>query len=189
MISLKQTRLIFLHILFFSSQKFSLRVLLSSCLIFCHFQPYVVYKSLAYKIGCILVVWNESPHEVWLCLRCISSLKNAVQKQKSSLLSRKFYEIYQSRYFMAHKRMGASQKPTPEMFFKKKVLLRISLNSWKSTCIRCSVLIKLQSWDLHFYLKKYTLTQVFSFKFSETSKMTFFTEQFHETASNFRQLG
>ena len=63
MISLKQTQLIFLHILFFSSQKFSLRVLLSSCLIFCHFQPDVVYKSLAYKIGCILVVWNESPHK------------------------------------------------------------------------------------------------------------------------------
>ena len=39
----------FLPILFFSSEKFSLRVLFSFCLIFCQFQPCAAYKSLAYK--------------------------------------------------------------------------------------------------------------------------------------------
>ena len=38
--------IIFLHILFSSSQKFSLRVLLKFCLIFCHFQLGVPYKVL-----------------------------------------------------------------------------------------------------------------------------------------------
>ena len=33
----------------FKLQKFSLRVLLSICLIFCQFQPRIAYKSVAYK--------------------------------------------------------------------------------------------------------------------------------------------
>ena len=33
----------------FQIEKFSLRVLLSICLIFCQFQPGVAYKSVAYK--------------------------------------------------------------------------------------------------------------------------------------------
>ena len=41
--------IIFLQILFSSSQKFSVRVLLKFCLIFCHFQLGVPYKSVAYK--------------------------------------------------------------------------------------------------------------------------------------------
>ena len=44
-ISLMQTNLFFRHV----CQKFSLRVLLSFCLIFCKFQPGVAYKSVAYK--------------------------------------------------------------------------------------------------------------------------------------------
>ena len=46
--SLIQTNLFVGHI----SQKFSLRVLLSFCLIFCRFQPRVAYKSVAYKKVC-----------------------------------------------------------------------------------------------------------------------------------------
>ena len=44
-ISVIQTNLFLGHI----CQKFSLRVLLSSCLIFCQFQPGIAYKSVAYK--------------------------------------------------------------------------------------------------------------------------------------------
>ena len=44
-ISLIQTNLFVGHV----CQKFSLRVLLSFCLIFCQFQPGIAYKSVAYK--------------------------------------------------------------------------------------------------------------------------------------------
>ena len=37
-------------------RKFSLRVLLSFCLIFCQFQPGVAYKSVAYKKR-VIIVW------------------------------------------------------------------------------------------------------------------------------------
>ena len=64
--SWKQTRLLFVHFLeylllflednvdkkkliIFKSQKFSVRVLRSFCLIFCQFQPGATYKSVAYK--------------------------------------------------------------------------------------------------------------------------------------------
>ena len=46
-ISLIQNNFCFGH----TCQKFSLRVLLSFCLIFCQFQPGVAYKSIAYKKG------------------------------------------------------------------------------------------------------------------------------------------
>ena len=48
-ISLKQARLFFSDILFSSSQRFRLKVLLSFCLILSQFQPGVAYKSVAYK--------------------------------------------------------------------------------------------------------------------------------------------
>ena len=44
-ISLIQTNVLFGHVY----QKFSLRLLLSLCLIFCQLQPSVAYKSVAYK--------------------------------------------------------------------------------------------------------------------------------------------
>ena len=37
----------------FKEQKFSLRALLSFCLVFCHLQPGVAYKNVAYKKACI----------------------------------------------------------------------------------------------------------------------------------------
>ena len=40
--------------------KFSLRVLLSICLIFCQFQPGVAYKSIAYKKACISVGYYDN---------------------------------------------------------------------------------------------------------------------------------
>ena len=46
-ISLIQNNFCFGHV----CQKFSLRVLLSFCLIFCQFQPGVAYESIAYKKG------------------------------------------------------------------------------------------------------------------------------------------
>ena len=42
----------------FKKRKFSLRVLLSICLIFCQFQPGVAYKSVAYKKACKLIYIN-----------------------------------------------------------------------------------------------------------------------------------
>ena len=57
----------------------------------------------------------------------------------------------------------------------KKVLLEISQNSQESTCARISFLTKLQAWGLRFYQKE-PLAQVISYKFSEISKDTYFTE-------------
>ena len=50
--SIKTDAVVFLYILFSSKQKFSLKVLLSFCLIFCQFQPGVT-KSVAYKEKCV----------------------------------------------------------------------------------------------------------------------------------------
>ena len=53
-----------------------------------------------------------------------------------------------------------------------KVFLEISQNSQENTCVRVSFLIKLQAWACNF-IKKETLTQVFSCEFCEISKNTF----------------
>ena len=53
----------------------------------------------------------------------------------------------------------------------KKMLLEISQYSQGNTCVRASFLIKMQAWGL-----QETLAQVFSWKFYEISKNTFFTE-------------
>ena len=55
----------------------------------------------------------------------------------------------------------------------KKVFLEISQNSQEITCARVSFLIKPEGCN---FIKKETLAQVFSSKFSEISKNTFFTE-------------
>ena len=41
------------------------------------------------------------------------------------------------------------KKQPPEMFYEKKVFLKISENSQESTCARVFFLIKLQAWDLN----------------------------------------
>ena len=65
---------------------------------------------------------------------------------------------------------------------RKKVFLERCLqNSQENTCVRDSILIKLQAQDC----KKETLVQVFSCEFCELSKNTFFTEQIWTTASAF----
>ena len=64
----------------------------------------------------------------------------------------------------------------------KKVFLEISKNSQENTCARVSFLIKLQPETCNF-IKKETLAQVFSCKFWEISKNTFFAEHLRATAS------
>ena len=56
----------------------------------------------------------------------------------------------------------------------KKVFLEILQNSQENTCVRASVLIKLQALDLNF-IEKETLAQVFPCEFCEISKNTFFS--------------
>ena len=75
-----------------------------------------------------------------------------------------------------------SQKQLPEVFCKKGVLIEISQNSPENTCARASFLIKLQTKAYNF-IKKETLAQVFSCKFCEISKNTFFKEHFWASAS------
>ena len=58
---------------------------------------------------------------------------------------------------------------------QKKLFLKISQNSQKNTCSRVSFLIKLKALACYF-LKKDTLTLVFSCEFYEIFKNTFFTE-------------
>ena len=62
----------------------------------------------------------------------------------------------------------------------KKVFLEISQNSQENTCARISFLIKLQACN---FIKKETLTQVFSCEFCEIFKNTFFTEHLWTIAS------
>ena len=59
---------------------------------------------------------------------------------------------------------------------QEKVLLEILQNSQENAWARVSILIKLQTWPGVF------LAQVFSCKFCETSKNTFFTEYVWATA-------
>ena len=63
----------------------------------------------------------------------------------------------------------------------KKVFLEIFLNSKENTCARVSFLVKLQAKVCNF-IKKETLTQMFSCEFCESSKNTFFTECLRTTA-------
>ena len=62
----------------------------------------------------------------------------------------------------------------------KKVFLEISQNSQENTCARASFLIKLQAYN---FIKKETLTQVFSCEFCKIFKNTYFTEHLWTTAS------
>ena len=65
--------------------------------------------------------------------------------------------------------------------YKKVFLERCSQNSQENTCVRDSILIKLQV----LVCKKDTLAQVFSCEFSEiSSKNNFFAEHLQTTASN-----
>ena len=68
------------------------------------------------------------------------------------------------------------------------MFLEILLISQENTCARVSFLIKLQSCS---FIKKETLAQVFSSKFSKISNNTFLTEHLRKTASvkrNFSQV-
>ena len=75
------------------------------------------------------------------------------------------------------------QKAATEGVLLKKVFLEISQNSHENTCARDSFLIKLQA--LSNFIKKEPLAQVFSCKFCEISKNTFFIEHLLTTASEF----
>ena len=68
------------------------------------------------------------------------------------------------------------QKQPPEVF------LEISQVSLENTCARVSFLMKFQAETCNF-IKRETLTQVFSFEFCEISKNTFFIEALRATAS------
>ena len=57
----------------------------------------------------------------------------------------------------------------------------MSQNSQENACARASFLTKLQALAYN-YIKKETLAQVFSCKFYEISKNTFFTEHIWPTA-------
>ena len=66
----------------------------------------------------------------------------------------------------------------------KKMCLDISQNSQENNCARVSFVIKLQASGLLLYIKKETLSQLFSCESCETSKNTFFTEHLRVTDSN-----
>ena len=68
----------------------------------------------------------------------------------------------------------------------KKVFLEISQNSQENTCSRVSFLIKLQA-EACSFIKKETLAHLFSCKFGEIFKNTFFTEHLRVTALVFEQ--
>ena len=74
------------------------------------------------------------------------------------------------------------------------MFLKISENWQKNTCVKVFFLIKLQAWGLQLrlkrdsacsFIKKKTLTQVFSCTFCENFKNTFFIAQHRSTASEY----
>ena len=65
--------------------------------------------------------------------------------------------------------LSVSQKQPPEVFYIKKVFLKISQNSQENTCARVSFLIKLQASACNL-IKKETLAQVFSCEFCKIFK-------------------
>ena len=67
------------------------------------------------------------------------------------------------------------QEQPPNVFYKKKVFLKISQNSQKNTCARVFLLIKLQAAACNF-IKKETQVLAFSCEFWEIFKSAFFTE-------------
>ena len=64
----------------------------------------------------------------------------------------------------------------------KKFFLKISQNSQENNCAKVSFLIKLQAQSCNF-IKKETLTQVFSCEFYEICKNTILTDHLQATAS------
>ena len=79
-------------------------------------------------------------------------------------------------------RLWGSAKSSHRRCSIKKVFLKISENSQENTCVRASFLINLQAETCNF-IKKETLTQVFSCEFSEIFKNNFFAEQLRATDS------
>ena len=63
------------------------------------------------------------------------------------------------------------------------MFLEILKNSQENTCARVSFLTKLQTSSVCNFIKKETLEQLFSCKFCEISKNTFFIEHLRATAS------
>ena len=86
------------------------------------------------------------------------------------------------------KNAGTFRSSRPEVFVKK-VFLKISQNLQENTCTRASFLIKLQACrpEACNFITKETLTQVFSSKFCEIFKNTFFIEQLRWLLLNFSQ--
>ena len=67
------------------------------------------------------------------------------------------------------------------------MILKISQNSWENTCVRISFLIRLQA-EAYNFIKKETLTQVFSHGFWGISKDTFFDRTSLVAASESKSL-
>ena len=81
----------------------------------------------------------------------------------------------------SHSNLILLQKQPPEVF-SKKLFLKSSQNSQEKTCVKVSILIKLQASACNF-IKKETLAQVHSLKLCDTFKNTYFTEDLWATAS------
>ena len=101
-------------------------------------------------------------------------------------LCKNFKELLRSRYFVSAAHLFfdcltecSTFRSSHHRCYIKKVFSEISHNSQENTCARVSFLIKLAC----NFIKKDSLTQVFSCKFCEISKNTFFTEQLLTTAS------
>ena len=61
------------------------------------------------------------------------------------------YSIYNLSIYSKKKRFHVSEDPDADVFYIKKVFIKISQNSQENTCARDSFLIKLQAWALQLY--------------------------------------
>ena len=95
---------------------------------------------------------------------------------QNSHLQRDIQQTFFCQYFLRD-----SSTLFTSILVKKVLLESCSQNSQESTCVRGSNLIMLQAYGC----KKETLVQVFSCKFSEISKNTFFKEHLWTTACGF----
>ena len=81
----------------------------------------------------------------------------------------KFQNLYNHCLCKCH--LAICRNSRPEVFCKKEVFLEVSQNSQENTCARVSFLIKMPA--ACSFIKKETVTQVFSCEFGKFSKNTF----------------
>ena len=110
------------------------------------------------------IIWLEETHQTWLFVSA------SLDRTRYGMFNLWDVFPWESAVFEYVETTNRSSRP--EVFYKK-VFLEISQNSQENTCARVSFLIKLHT-KANNFIKKETLTQMFSSAFWEIFKNTFY---------------